>query len=164
MYFQISSWLQCRESVKGRLGALGALGGPALFCKTGVRCCSSDWGRREAGQRIGQIWEFLKNRKYTNFAIIRIWGVRGATGNDSRDSSDSDLVLRKRYWWERGFSSASCSQTRAPATPAWPPRSASRCMDSTGIRGPPELGSLFGCWGQHREHANTCACMQHTFQ
>lgn len=51
-------------------------GDPALFCKTGVRCCSSDWGRREAGQRMGQILEFLKNRKYTNFAIIRIWGVR----------------------------------------------------------------------------------------
>lgn len=34
-------------------------------------CCSLEGGRRDHGRTNGQIWELLKNIKYTNFAIIR---------------------------------------------------------------------------------------------
>lgn len=63
------------NQLKEDWGDWGDWGGRRYSARQGC-CCSSDWGGREAGQRIGQIWEFLKNRKYTNFAIIRIWGVR----------------------------------------------------------------------------------------
>lgn len=122
----------------------------------GQRCgCSSDRGSREHGQRRGQLLELLKDRKHTDYAMIRTWGVR------VRDDWEGLLGL-----WLGG---SMVSPHQATPQQKQPPPWYKQCVYTGAftqqvLRAPRKLCSLFRRRGQHRGHASTYALMEHTFQ